>query len=61
MCGMTIALLIVCAHDNTALPIMMTPGLAALLFALTVFMCAISAIAAINKVTKIDPVMVFNR
>ena len=31
------------------------------LFALTVGMCAVSAIAAINKVTKIDPVMVFNR
>ncbi len=40
---------------------MMTPGLAGLLFVLTVGMCAISAVAAINKVTKIDPVMVFNR
>lgn len=59
--GMTIALLIVWYTENTALPIMMTPGLAALLFGLTVFMCAVSAIAAINKVTKIDPVMVFNR
>lgn len=59
--GMTIALLIVWYTENTALPIMMTPGLAFLLFALTVFMCAVSAIAAINKVTKIDPVMVFNR
>jgi putative ABC transport system permease protein len=59
--GMTIALLIVYLTKNSALPIVMTPGLAALLLALTVFMCAVSAIAAINKVTKIDPVMVFNR
>ncbi len=59
--GMTIALLIVYLTRHTALPIIMTPGLAALLFGLTVFMCAISALAAINKVTKIDPVMVFNR
>lgn len=59
--GMVISLLIVWYTENTALPIMMTPGLATLLFALTVFMCAVSAIAAINKVTKIDPVMVFNR
>jgi putative ABC transport system permease protein len=59
--GMTIALAIVWYTENTALPILMTPGLAGLLFLLTVFMCAVSAIAAINKVTKIDPVMVFNR
>jgi putative ABC transport system permease protein len=61
MLGMTIALLIVYFTENSALPIMMTPGLAGLLFVLTVGMCAVSAIAAINKVTKIDPVMVFNR
>jgi putative ABC transport system permease protein len=39
----------------------MTPGLAASLFGLTLFMSAISAISAIIKVTKIDPAMVFNR
>lgn len=59
--GMTIALLVVWSTENTALPIIMSPGLAALLFALTLSMCAISAIAAITKVTKIDPAMVFNR
>jgi putative ABC transport system permease protein len=61
ICGMTIALLVVWSTENSALPIIMTPGLAALLFALTLSMCAISAIAAITKVTKIDPAMVFNR
>ena len=59
--GMSIALLVVWFTENTALPIVMTPGLAGLLFVLTVGMCAISAIAALNKVTRIDPAMVFNR
>ena len=61
--GMAIALLIIYVTESMALPlpIVMTPGLAVLLFALTLFMCAISAIAAISKVTRIDPAMVFSR
>lgn len=59
--GMAIALVVVAFSEHTALPIIMTPELAAGLFVLTVAMCAISAIAAITKVTKIDPVMVFAR
>ena len=59
--GMVIALLVVHASKATALPIVMTPGLAAALLGLTVFMCAISAFAAIVKVTRIDPAMVFAR
>lgn len=59
--GMSIALTIVYLSHNTALPIMMTPGLAGLLLALTVGMCAISAVSAISKVMRIDPAMVFNR
>ncbi len=61
--GMMIALLIIFVTESMALPlpIVMTPGLAALLFGLTLFMCAISAIAAISKVTRIDPAMVFAR
>jgi putative ABC transport system permease protein len=39
----------------------MTSGLTFGLFALTVVMCIISAIAAIVKVTRIDPAMVFTR
>ncbi len=39
----------------------MTPGLAFWLFTLTVGMCAISALSAIVKVTKIDPAVVFNK
>lgn len=59
--GMTIALLILYASRNSALPLVMTPGLAFWLFALTVGMCAISALSAIVKVTKIDPATVFSR
>jgi putative ABC transport system permease protein len=59
--GMTIALFIVYLSQGSPLPIVMTPGLAFWLFTLTLFMCAISAISAIVKVTKIDPAMVFNR
>lgn len=59
--GITIALLISRAAQGTALPIMMTPTLAIGLLGLTLFMCAISAISAIFKVTKIDPATVFTR
>lgn len=59
--GMAIALTVVVLSTHTALPIIMTPGLAVSLFLLTLFMCAISAISAIMKVTKIDPAMVFSR
>lgn len=59
--GMGIAMAIIEFSKNTALPIIMTPGLATGLLVLTVFMCAISALAAIAKVTRIDPAMVFAR
>ena len=59
--GMAIALSVVVASQTSPLPIVMTPLLAGALFALTLGMCAISAVSAIIKVTKIDPVVVFNR
>ena len=59
--GISIALTILVLSRNTALPMVMTPGLAFWLFTLTVGMCAISALSAIVKVTKIDPATVFNR
>jgi putative ABC transport system permease protein len=59
--GMIIALGILYLSRNSPLPLVMTPGLAFSLFALTVFMCAISAVSAIVKVTKIDPATVFSR
>ena len=59
--GMMIALLILYLSKGSALPLVMTPGLAFSLFALTIAMCAISALSAIVKVTKIDPATVFSR
>ncbi len=59
--GMGIAIVVTLFSEQTALPIIMTPGLAAFLFSITLFMCAVSAISAIVKVTKIDPAMVFSR
>jgi putative ABC transport system permease protein len=52
---------IVQATAERALPIIMTPGLTLGLFALTVAMCVVSAIAAIVQVTRIDPAMVFTK
>lgn len=59
--GISIALCILVLSKNTALPMVMTPGLAFWLFTLTVGMCAISALSAIVKVTKIDPATVFSK
>jgi putative ABC transport system permease protein len=59
--GMAIAMVVVAFSEATALPIIMTPELAVALFLITVAMCAISAVSAIMKVTKMDPAMVFNR
>jgi putative ABC transport system permease protein len=56
-----LGLIVVAATADTALPIVMTPALTAVLFLLTLIMCIISAVAAIVQVTRIDPVMVFTR
>ncbi len=59
--GVAVSLTIVAFSGKTALPIIFTPALAALLFAVTIAMCIVSAISSIIKVTKIDPVTVFAR
>lgn len=46
---------------KSALPIVITPELVVGLLALTILMCTASAIAAIVRVTRIDPVMVLTR
>ena len=56
-----IGLLIVRMTADTALPVVMTPGLTLGLLAITVVMCAISAISAILEVMRLDPAMVFAR
>jgi putative ABC transport system permease protein len=56
-----LSLIIVWVTANMSVPVVMTPILTLGLFVLTVAMCAVSAIAAIVKVTRIDPAAVFNR
>jgi len=46
---------------KSALPIVITPALVAGLFVLTLLMCTLSAILAIVRVVRIDPVMVLAR
>jgi putative ABC transport system permease protein len=59
--GMVLSMLVIWASKDTTLFIIMTPNLALLLFALTIGMCAIAAVSAIFKVTRIDPAGVFSR
>jgi putative ABC transport system permease protein len=56
-----VGLVVVQMTEASALPIVITPGLTLALFLLTVVMCVVSAIAAIMKVTRIDPATVFTR
>jgi putative ABC transport system permease protein len=44
-----------------ALPVLITPMLIVAMLVLTVAMCIIAALAAILRVVRIDPVMVFTR
>jgi putative ABC transport system permease protein len=59
--GMILSMLVIWASKDTTLFIIMTPGLAVLLFALTIGLCTLAAISAIFKVTRIDPAGVFSR
>jgi len=52
---------VVAATAKTSLPIVITPELLAALFLLTVAMCVGSAVAAISRVVRLDPVMVMAR
>lgn len=54
-------LAIVEATTESALPIIMTPGLVVGLFVLTLAMCALAAVSAIRVVTRIDPAVVFTQ
>ncbi|MCB1548245.1 MAG: ABC transporter permease [Hyphomicrobiaceae bacterium] len=59
--AMFIVVAVVKASADSAMPIIMTAPLAVGLLGLTVLMCALSAVSAIAKVTRIDPAMVFGR
>lgn len=59
--GMSLTLGIFKLAENTTLNVVMTPGLALLLFATIIAMCMLAAISAIFKVIRIDPAGVFSR
>ena len=59
--GIAVSLAIVYAARDSTLPLVLPPGLAGFLLALTIAMCVLSAMSAILKVTRIDPAMVFSR
>lgn len=56
-----IGFIVVAITTNGALPVTITPTLMAGIFALTVVMCVLSAFAAIARVVRIDPVVVFTQ
>src|SRR5262249_23600222 len=56
-----VALFLVEATQNAALPIVMNPALLAGLFALTLSRCAVPAHSASVVVPRLDPAMVFTR
>lgn len=59
--GMFLVMLVSRASLETAMPILVTPSLAAALFLLTLAMATVAAVAAILKVMLIDPASVFAR
>jgi putative ABC transport system permease protein len=56
-----IALAIVHLTVNTAVQIVITPGLMVMLFVLTVVMCVVSAISAVVSVIRVEPAIVLTR
>lgn len=56
-----IGMLIVKVTADSALPVLIPPGLMVALFLLTVAMCVVSAIAAIVHIMRTDPAVVFTR
>lgn len=59
--GMGVSLAVVWGAQDTTMNVVMTPQLATALFFTTIVMCALAAVSAIAKVTRIDPAGVFNR
>lgn len=55
----SIGLLVVYFTSDTALPIVITPALLAALLPLTVLMCVMAGMAAIVRVTRVDPASAF--
>lgn len=58
LCG---TLVVVSLSRDSPLPLVVTPGVAAVLLGLTLVIAGIAAVAAIYRVTRIDPAVVFAR
>ena len=59
--GTIVSLIIVWISSDSAMPVIMTPLLALVIFALSLLMCVAGGTSAILKVLRIDPTSVFNR
>ena len=59
--GALVGLLVTWFSAETAMPVVVTPRLALLIFLITLVMCTAAAISAIMKVVRLDPASVFNR
>jgi putative ABC transport system permease protein len=57
--GITVSIFVVRAAEGGGAAILLPWPMAALIFGLTLLMCAIAAAVSINKVTHLDPAMVF--
>jgi len=57
--GISVSLFIVHGSEQGGVAILLPWPMAALIFALTLLMCGIAAAVSINKVTQLDPAMVF--
>jgi putative ABC transport system permease protein len=57
--GMFVSLFVVQGSQKGGAAILMPPSMAVGMFFLTLFMCVGAALVSINKVTRIDPAMVF--
>jgi putative ABC transport system permease protein len=57
--GMAIAQVVSAGSMAGTTQVLVPAPLAALLFVLTLGMCAIASVVSINKVTRLDPAMVF--
>jgi putative ABC transport system permease protein len=57
--GISVGLFLVRSSEQGGVAILLPWWMAALIFALTLLMCGIAAAVSINKVTQLDPAMVF--
>jgi putative ABC transport system permease protein len=60
-CGALIGWLVVAFSAETAMPVVLTPGLSLVILGITLLMCCGGAVSAIVKIMRLDPASVFAR